>query len=203
MTAIKICGIDSVATAELVVSLGVEAMGVMLVPASVRYRTLPEAMAIARVRRQQTRLVVVFADADADFVAEACDQLEPDLLQFHGAETAAFCRQFERPYLRAFRADGLAVAAIARDYQDAAGWLIDAAHGGQFGGTGGTIDWSRFPEPGSGPWILAGGLDPDNVEAAIGATGACAVDVSSGVETARRGEKSAARIEAFCAAVRG
>lgn len=202
MTAIKICGIDSVATAEHVVSLGVDAMGVMLVPASVRYRTLPEAVAIARVPRQSTRLVAVFADADAGTVVRACAELEPDLLQFHGTETAAFCRQFERPYLRAFRADELDPPGIARDYHDALGWLLDAAHDGQFGGTGGTIDWSRFPAAGTGPWILAGGLDPDNVEAAIAATGACAVDVSSGVETARRGEKSATRIEAFCAAVR-
>ncbi|MEM1432949.1 MAG: phosphoribosylanthranilate isomerase [Pseudomonadota bacterium] len=199
--ATKICGIDSPATAAQVVALGATAMGISLVPGSKRLRTLEEAAAIAAVPRRRTRLVLLFADAAPAAIEAACARLKPDLLQFHGSETPADCRRYGLPYLRAFRADGLDPERVRAEYADAAGWLVDAAHGGQFGGTGTTFDWSGFPQVAAEPWILAGGLNPENVGAAIEATRPCGVDVSSGVEGAQPGTKSAARIAAFMAAV--
>jgi phosphoribosylanthranilate isomerase len=127
-----------------------------------------------------------------------------DILQFHGDEPAAFCRRFNRPYMKALRmADDLDVAAVAAQYDDACGLLLDSHVAGVPGGTGKTFDWQRIPQQLSQPLVLAGGLDASNISDAIRITRPWAVDVSGGVEQidadGRRhpGIKSEAAMAAF------
>jgi len=109
-------------------------------------------------------------------------QVPLSLLQFHGREEAAFCRQFGRPYIKSVSLDtGATISELERAYPDAAGILVDSHVPGGLGGTGKAVDWSRV-KPGQIALILAGGLNPENVAAAVQLVRPWAVDVSSGVE---------------------
>jgi phosphoribosylanthranilate isomerase len=143
----------------------------------------------------------LFVDADAAQVTQALGRVPLDLLQFHGSETAQFCRQFRRPYIKAVAMrEGIDVHAEDRAFADAAGLLLDAHVAGIAGGSGKTFDWSSVPHDLARPVILAGGLTPGNVAGAIRQVRPHAVDVSSGVEQAR-GIKDARKIAAFIEAV--
>ena len=123
------------------------------------------------------------------------------LLQFHGDEDAAYCRQFSRPYLRAARVrPGLDLVEFARSFPDARGLLLDAFVEG-YGGGGHVFDWTLIPPNLPGFLVLSGGLNADNVGNAIERVRPVAVDVSSGVEMGK-GIKDHQKIAAFVAAVR-
>jgi phosphoribosylanthranilate isomerase len=124
------------------------------------------------------------------------------LLQFHGSESPAFCRQFGLPYIKAVRVrPGTDLLQYARDYHDAKALLLDAFVEGTHGGTGQSFDWSLIPRTLPLPVVLSGGLDAGNVAGAIQQVRPWAVDVSSGVEAAP-GVKDAAKIAAFMSGVR-
>jgi phosphoribosylanthranilate isomerase len=124
------------------------------------------------------------------------------LLQFHGAETPEYCRQFARPYMKAVRmSPEVDLLQYARDYHDAKALLLDAYVEGLHGGSGVAFDWGRVPERLPLPVIVSGGLTVENVADAVRRVRPSAVDVSSGVESAK-GIKDAARIAAFIAGVR-
>jgi hypothetical protein len=107
------------------------------------------------------------------------------LLQFHGDEDEAYCRQFDRPYIKAARVrPGMDLVQYAAAFPSAQAILLDAFVDG-YGGGGKVFDWSLVPPSLGKPLILSGGLDADNVGAAVRRYGPAAVDVSSGVEAAR------------------
>jgi phosphoribosylanthranilate isomerase len=137
-------------------------------------------------------------------VIQTLAEARVDLLQFHGDESPAYCRQFGVPYLKALRVrQGLDLLQYARDYHDAKGLLLDAYSEGMQGGTGITFDWTLIPKNLSLPVVLSGGLTPQNVTAAIQAVRPWAVDVSSGVElSGLAGIKDAAKVAAFITGVR-
>jgi len=119
------------------------------------------------------------------------------MLQFHGDETPEFCASFGVPWLKAVRVKpGVDLVQCAIRYRDARGLLLDAFVAGTPGGTGLSFDWGLIPADLSLPVILSGGLDADNVQAAIERVKPWAVDVSSGVE-ASKGIKDAAKVAAF------
>jgi phosphoribosylanthranilate isomerase len=124
-----------------------------------------------------------------------------NVLQFHGDEDAAYCRQFSRPYLRAARVrPGLDLLEFARSFPDARGLLLDAFVDG-YGGGGHVFDWTLIPTDLPGFLVLSGGLTVTNVADAIERVHPIAVDVSSGVEMSK-GIKDHSKIAAFVAAVR-
>jgi phosphoribosylanthranilate isomerase len=136
---------------------------------------------------------------DVKSVIRAC---RPDLLQFHGEETADFCRGFGVPYLRALRVrPGIDLLESLSPFGDAAGWLLDAYRQELYGGTGEAFDWDLVPRGLPRPVILSGGLDASNVGAAIRRLQPWAVDVSSGIEAAK-GVKDERRIAELMEAVR-
>jgi phosphoribosylanthranilate isomerase len=123
------------------------------------------------------------------------------LLQFHGDESAAFCRQFGRAYIKAIpMRDDVDLAQQASIYDDALGLLVDTYKPGIPGGSGESFDWHRLPQSLSKPLILAGGLTPDNVAEAIKQVAPYAVDVSGGVE-ASKGIKDNGKMLDFMKAV--
>ena len=130
-------------------------------------------------------------------------KLPLDLLQFHGAESGEFCRSFDVPYVKVLRVRAqLDMAALEETYGDACCLLLDAYVPGRPGGTGERFDWSLWPRRSSLPLVLAGGLTPHNVAEAIATLEPWGVDVSGGVEGARKGEKDPARVREFVAEVK-
>jgi phosphoribosylanthranilate isomerase len=201
-TRVKICGITSVADGLAAARHGADAIGLIFYPPSPRLVTLDRAREIAGSMPPFVARVAVFVNPAASEVEAVMHACRPDLLQFHGEETADFCRGFGVPYLRALRVRrGVDLLESLSPYGDAAGWLLDAYRQALYGGTGEAFDWDLVPRGLARPLILSGGLDADNVGAAIRRVRPWAVDVSSGVEAAK-GVKDERRIAAFMEKVR-
>ena len=201
-TAIKICGITRLEDAFAAVRAGAHAIGFVFYVPSPRYITPAAAAAILRSLPPFITTVGLFVDAPAAEVRSTLAQAPVQLLQFHGAETPEYCRQFGHPYLKAVRmGPEVDLLQYARDYHDAKALLLDAYVEGLHGGSGVAFDWSRVPAGLPVPVILSGGLTVENVGEAVRRVRPSAVDVSSGVESAK-GIKDAARIAAFIAGVR-
>lgn len=203
-TRIKFCGLTRAEDLAEACALGVDAIGFVFAERSKR-RVSPQAAAALRLTLQPfVDTVALFMDNDVDTVRDSIATVRPTWLQFHGSEDDAFCAGFDLPYLKAIAMGGDAgidAASLQRDYPRAAGFLFDSNASGQAGGSGHTFDWSRIPADCPRPYLLAGGLHPDNVFEAIRATGCWGVDVSSGIESAP-GVKNHERMRRFVAEVR-
>ncbi|MDO5687482.1 MAG: phosphoribosylanthranilate isomerase [Neisseria sp.] len=199
---IKICGITRRTDALAAAAAGADAVGLVFYAGSPRHVSMHTAQDIVAALPPFVSAVGLFVNADATEITHTLQHVPLDVLQFHGDEDAAFCRRFHRPYIKAVRvrhADD--IQAALRDYPDARALLFDAYHEDAYGGTGLCFDWNMLPESLNRPWVLAGGLTPENVAHAISLSGANAVDVSGGVEAAK-GIKDSAKITAFIRAAR-
>lgn len=196
-TRIKICGLRDAATARETARLGADAIGLVFYAPSPRHVEIEVAREIVAALPPFVMSVGLFVDADPDYVRSVLAQVPLDVLQFHGNESPAYCEQFSRPYLKAVRVKpGLNLLEYAASYAGARGLLVDAFVEGVPGGTGEGFDWSLLPADLPLPLILSGGLYPGNVKAAVEEVRPWAVDVSSGVESAK-GIKDVAKIAAF------
>ncbi|MCU7944092.1 MAG: phosphoribosylanthranilate isomerase [Candidatus Thiodiazotropha sp. (ex Cardiolucina cf. quadrata)] len=201
-TRIKICGITRVEDAADAVRLGADAIGLVFYPASPRAVSLQQAKTIVESLPPFVTVVGLFVDQDRDTIERYIHEVQIDLLQFHGDESANDCSRYARPWIKAIRMrEGIDLAKIARAYGRAAGLLLDSYKAGVPGGTGQCFDWGRIPAALASRIILAGGLDPQNVTQAIKQVHPYAVDVSGGVERSK-GIKDAAKIEAFITGVK-
>ena len=199
---IKICGITRIEDALAAAHLGADAIGLVFYPGSPRAVTPEQARAIIDALPPFVVPVGLFVNAGVETVRDTLAAAPLQLLQFHGEETPDFCAAFGRPFLRAVRVrPGTDLLQYAREFHAAKGLLLDAWVEGVHGGTGATFDWSLIPRDLPAPVVLSGGLNPDNVEQAVRRVRPWAVDVSSGVESAK-GIKDAAKIEAFINGVR-
>lgn len=180
---VKICGITRVEDAVCAAEAGADAVGLVFFSGSRRFVEMDRAAEIVRALPPMVSAVGLFVNAAASDIQTALMKMPLDILQFHGDETPEFCRQFDRPYWKAVRVRTRDdVEQAADQYYDARALLLDAYSPDQYGGTGKTFDWNMLPENLTMPWILAGGLTPENVQAALRQSGARAVDVSGGVE---------------------
>lgn len=199
----KICGITRVEDALLAAEAGADAIGLVFYAKSPRAVDVRQARAIVAALPPFVTTVGLFVNAWRCEINEILDAVPLDLLQFHGDERAADCAGYHRPYVKALRVQpGDDVRARCAEFPQAAGILLDTFVPGVPGGTGQAFDWSLVPADPGCPIILAGGLDAENVAAAIRQVRPWAVDVSGGVE-AGKGVKDAAKVRAFVAAVRG
>lgn len=203
-TAIKFCGLTRAEDVLLACALGVDYLGLVLAPDSPRRLDLDQAGALAMLARAQPAapaIVVLLRNAPDDLVAAAVAAVAPDLLQFHGDEDEAACRSAGRPYWKALGVGNVAdLDALVAGWPSAQALLLDGHAPGASGGAGIALDWSRWPRS-ERPLVLAGGLAPGNVAAAIALARPWAVDVSSGIEAAP-GHKDARLMRTFVAAVR-
>ena len=200
-TRIKICGLTREEDVDAAVAAGADAIGFVFYPPSPRYLTPQRAAELVRRVPPFVAVVGLFVNAAEEVVQAACAALPLDLLQFHGDEDAAYCRQFSRPYLRAARVRaGFDLVEFSGAFPDARGLLLDAFVEG-YGGGGHVFDWTLIPPGLPGFVVLSGGLTADNVGDALRRVRPAAVDVSSGVETGK-GIKDHSKIAAFVAAVR-
>lgn len=198
---IKICGLTRVEDLEQAVHAGADALGLVFYPPSPRFVDLPTAARLARAVPPFVTLVGLFVNADPAVVRATLAAVPMHLLQWHGDEDEAYCRQFDRPYIKAARVrPGIDLLQYAAGFPSAQAILLDAFVDG-YGGGGKVFDWSLVPRSLGKPLILSGGLDADNVGEAVRRVQPDAVDVSSGVE-ASKGIKDPEKIRAFVAAVK-
>lgn len=196
-TLVKICGITRLEDALAAARAGAHAIGLVFYAESPRYVTPARAGEIIRAIPPFITTVGLFVNANAAEVRSVLAEAPVDLLQFHGEETPEFCRQFARPFVKALRmGPGVDLLQYARHYRDAKALLLDAFVEGLQGGSGVTFDWNRIPRDLALPVILSGGLTAENVTEAVRRVHPHAVDVSSGVESAK-GIKDASKIAAF------
>ena len=205
MTKIKFCGLTRLDDAELAVSAGAWAIGLIFWPRSPRRCELDRAAEIAAAENRRAEVVGVFVNATLDHVAQMADGVGLTMIQLHGDEGPAYCGEAARrtgcKVIKAARlrsgADVQALASFHTDYH-----LLDSYSPGVPGGTGETFSWEIAREHrGRVPVILSGGLTPDNVAEAIATVRPYAVDVASGVELSP-GRKDPAKLAAFAEAVR-
>lgn len=201
MVRVKICGITSLADARVAIGAGADALGFVFYERSPRHVSPQKAAAIIAQLPPFVQTVGLFVDAAAELVNWTADFCGLDLIQLHGAETPEYCIDVNRRVIKAFRVkDSASLSGIGR--YGVAAYLLDAWSPEAPGGTGLTFDWSLARQAaGTRPLILAGGLTPENVAAAIAAVRPYAVDVSSGVEEAP-GKKDHGKIREFIAAAR-
>lgn len=197
---VKICGLTRLEDVLVAVEAGADAIGLVFYPPSPRYVDLDKAAELARAVPPFVTIVGLFVNANPALVRETLAVVPIHLLQFHGDEDEAYCRQFDRPYMKAARVrPGMDLVQYAAAFPSAQAILLDAFVDG-FGGGGKVFDWSLIPPALGKPLVLSGGLDAANVGEAIVRVRPAALDVSSGVEAAK-GIKDAEKIRAFCAAV--
>lgn len=199
---LKICGITRPEDGLLAANLGADALGLVFYPQSPRYVEKQQACDVIAVLPPFVSVVGLFMDAEPEFVGRVLESVSLDMLQFHGDETPEYCAGFGRRYIKAVpMMDNNNVAAYTERFTTAAGFLLDAVRPGEAGGTGRSFDWSRIPERLTKPVILAGGLNPANIGEAIRRSRCYAVDVSSGVESAK-GIKDPEKMRALVEAIK-
>jgi len=200
-TRVKICGITRLQDAYMAQALGADSLGFVFVPASERYIAPIAALDIVKTLSPFVTSVGLFLNADAQTVRDALTLMPSMMPQFHGQESAEYCDQFERPYLKAIGVGGgMPTARQLADFRFCSGFLFDSNAPGELGGTGHAFDWSQLSTNFDRPLILAGGLNVHNVGKAIKEVAPHAIDVSSGVEL-RKGIKDHDAMKAFMAAV--
>ena len=200
-TRIKICGLTCEEDVDAAVRCGADAIGFVLYAASMRHVSVERAAALAKRLPPFVTPVALVVNATDTLIAAALGEIPNLLLQFHGDETPQRCTAAAHPFIRAARMTmGFDLLDFASQYSSAQAVLVDA-HVDGYGGGGKVFDWSLIPRRVPLPVVLSGGLHAGNVTDGILQVRPWAVDVSSGVESAK-GVKDAWAMRRFCDAVR-
>ncbi len=211
-TRIKLCGLTRPEDVRQAVAAGADAIGLVFYPPSPRYVSAAAAAGLAQALPPMVSSVGLFVNASLTEVSEVLRHVPLSMLQFHGDETPAQCREIaeavQRPFMRALRVrpDTTSANLLESDtaYRTASqlfsGLLLDT-WSDAYGGTGKVFDWSLIPAEIAHQAVLSGGLNVQNVTDAVRQVRPFAVDVSSGIESAK-GIKDATLMRAFVSAVR-
>jgi phosphoribosylanthranilate isomerase len=189
---VKICGITQAEQATAIAHLGATSLGFICVAGTPRY-IAPDRIRVIRdaIAHYPVDRVGVFLNASLQEICEVVAIAHLSSVQLHGTESPEFCYQLRRalPQIEIIKAlrvktpEALSQANFYQSWVDAL--LLDAYHPNLPGGTGETLDWSKLQtfHPDC-PWLLAGGLNPDNVLDALRLTNPNGIDLSSGIENA-------------------
>lgn len=203
-TRIEFCGMTRAGDVRLASELGVDAVGFVFAHHSVRRVEPEEARAMRSALAPLVDAVALFMDNPQDEVREIVRQTRPSLVQFHGREDDAFCRSFGVPYLKVIAMDAetdCSDPGLRARFPAAAGFLFDSSAAGGPGDSRETFDWSRIPRDRDRPWMLGGGLGPDNIFDAIVTARPWGVEAGGGIELAP-GIKDGDRMRRFVEEVR-
>ena len=203
---VKICGITRHEDAELAVSLGAWAIGLIFHEPSPRAADVSVAAEIGAAFHRRVEVCGVFVNRPLDEVARLADVCKLSMLQLHGDEGPEYCSEIARQtgakVMKAARVKEAASLQALSAFRRVDFHLVDAHHPDLFGGTGETVDWELLRTRRSKvPLVLSGGLTPDNVAAAIEAAHPWGVDSASGTE-ARPGIKDPSKVQTFIEAAR-
>ena len=204
MVRVKICGITNAADALAAAEAGANLLGFNFYEKSPRFIAETEAAKIRPQLPKKVEAVGIFVNASAADVTALCKLLKLNAAQLHGDETPEAVAEGSRNVRvwKAFRVEPDFHLKTLDEYHEASAFLFDAAHTGQYGGTGRTTDWDVARRAAAGHRIiLAGGLKVENVAAAVRIVRPYAVDVTSGVES-RPGKKDHGRMREFIQEVR-
>ncbi|MGF1588359.1 MAG: phosphoribosylanthranilate isomerase [Pleurocapsa sp.] len=187
---VKICGITQIRQGQKIAALGADSIGFICVRQSPRYLTPEQISAIAKHLPLKVDKVGVFANHSVTEISSVITKANLTAIQLHGTESADFCLKLRRAIspeielIKAFRIKSAVSLAATTAYADCVDTLLlDAYHPQMLGGTGKTINWQDLAafQPAL-PWMLAGGLTPDNVSDALSRLKPDGIDLSSGVE---------------------
>ena len=215
MTLFKICGLRDAAHARAAADAGASLLGFVFVPGVRRQLTEAEGRRVIEDYRKDRgeeapRIVGLFANQPVEEVNRLAESCRLDMVQLCGDETPEYWERMDLPIIRQIKVPdsgcrehdtAQVMARVAEVVERGHVAQLDSDQPGALGGTGHTFDWSIAREAAKRyDFLLAGGLDPDNVREAIEKVGPWGVDVSSGVETG--GVKDVEKIAAFAAQVR-
>lgn len=204
MVRVKICGITNAADALAAIDAGANLLGFNFYEKSPRYINEAEAAKIRPQLPKKVEAVGIFVNTPPEEVAERCKSLKLNAAQLHGDETPEIVAEVARtgPVIKAFRVEPEFQIESLDAYPGAFAFLFDAAHTGQYGGTGHSTDWDLAQRAATGHRIiLAGGLKVENVAAAVRIVRPYAVDVASGIES-KPGKKDHGLLREFIQEVR-
>lgn len=194
-TRVKMCGFTRADDIVAAVQAGADALGFVFYEKSKRYISVERAAELRARIPAFVQSVALFVNPKPAFVYQVIEQMQPDLLQFHGEESVVFCESFHHPYVRAFRVGGPdldsaeGILQACRQYSSAQAWLFDS-YTPAYGGSGTRFDLALLEqvcaqrldhEP---PIVLAGGIHPDSLQWALEQVKPYAIDVSSAIEDA-------------------
>jgi phosphoribosylanthranilate isomerase len=210
-TKVKICGLRTEEALEAALAGGADYVGLVFFPPSPRNITPEAAKPLAERARGRAKIVALLVDPDDALIEAVVAAVDPDLLQLHGEESpgrvAEVRGRWGKPVMKAVKVANARDAQAALDYAEAADLILFDARAPKDatrpGGHGAAFDWTLLDGvKGRVPFMLSGGLTPDNVAEAIRITGAPMVDVSSGVERSP-GEKDPELIRRFLRMAKG
>jgi phosphoribosylanthranilate isomerase len=204
MIRVKICGITNWSDAQAACEAGADLLGFNFYEKSLRRVSTADAAQILAKLPAGVEPVGVFVNASPADITSLQSFVGFGLAQLHGDESPAIVSQLARtvPVIKAFRVGSAFVFATLDQYPGVSAFLLDAVQAGQFGGTGKSTDWALARRAAlSHRIILAGGLTPENVAAAIHHVRPYGVDVASGVES-KPGQKDHAKLRDFLQEVR-
>ena len=197
MFKIKICGITNLEDANAAVSFGADALGFVFYPKSPRVVTPETARNIISSLPQSITTVGVFVDENKAKVEETVSYTGLDLVQLHGSESPEYCN-FSNEIIKAFRIKKMSDIEALNAYNSVSAFLLDTYSPNEIGGTGQTFNWEiAVAAKKFGKIILAGGLNPANIEEAIKLVQPYGVDISSGVEGEKKGKKDHKKMQLF------
>ena len=188
---VKICGIKQPEQGKAIAIAGATALGFICVPNTPRYVTKQQIRAVVEQLPKQIDRIGVFADTSVEEICQIVEFAGLTGVQLHGDESPEFCHQMrsmlpEIEIIKALRIkNSQALEQVEIYFSSVDTLLLDAYNPQMLGGTGATLDWKTLQQfqPGC-PWLLAGGLTPDNVLDALKQVNPNGIDLSSGVERA-------------------
>ena len=197
MIKVKICGITNLEDALNAQSLGADALGFVFCEDSPRYISPKEAGDIIKKLPPFVKSVGLFVNEKREMIDDALKSSGIDLIQFHGDEDESFCKQFNLPFIKAIRVtEDINLLEYMSYFESASAFLLDSYSGNARGGTGHQFNWELIPADTNVPLVIAGGLNPDNIKSLLEKRQPYAVDVSSGVESAK-GKKDLHKMKQF------
>lgn len=196
-TRVKVCGITKKEDALLAADLGVDALGFVFYKDSPRYIDPGKVGEITSGLHPFILRVGLFVNSNEDAVRDSIKKSKINFLQFHGDESEKYCNQFNLPYIKSISMkDGVNLLECCSEYRSASALLLDTYNKKLKGGTGEVFDWKKIPNNLSSPLIIAGGLNPENIENLIKLVNPFCVDVSGGVEI-NKGIKDKEKMKKF------
>jgi phosphoribosylanthranilate isomerase len=198
---IKICGITKLEQGIAIAQSGATALGFICVPTSPRYVLPSQLKTLTENLSTKIDCIGVFANADTDLIIQTVSETGLTGIQLHGDESPEFCFHLKQylPQIEIIKALRIkttdALGETEAYFNSVDTLLLDAYHPNLLGGTGKTLDWDRlasFTPP--LPWLLAGGLTPDNINDALRLVSPNGIDLSSGVERSP-GDKDLAKVK--------
>ncbi len=202
MLKVKICGITNIEDAFAAIECGADAIGFVFYPKSPRSVTPEIAKSIISSLPPFVTTVGVFVDEDKGYLKKIVSHTGLDIVQLHGSESPEYCN-LNKKVIKAIRIKELADLELLNQYEAASAFLLDSYSPGAIGGTGHIFNWEIAVEAKKlGRIILAGGLNPDNIEEAVKLVQPYGVDVASGVEGGTKGKKDLEKLRLFIERVR-